>query len=206
MARVSEVLYRLSRGLFKNLGFGNSKLFVASVVSAVCLLLAFGGFYFPALAATTSLILPIILGGAAFIGISLLCVLHPAGLVFGLAVGALVGGLTSVLCASLIYISPVTTALLVLPNVLAAVSYGIAGIFSVFEAGVAVIRNCCSFGKNNDYTGECRVYRKESTTQNAFSPYSGVQKRGEQPPFSPPLFAEKGYNAGSQQPPIWRKF
>jgi len=144
MARTAETLYDFGRDIFNGLGFGNMKALATFGVTATISLLAIVGFYFPPFGIAMNWMLPLAIGGSAFAGISLLFELNPTGMFFGLVLGTILGGISFALCSSLIYIAPALSALLLVPNVISAISYGLGGIVSCLDSVCTGITNCFS--------------------------------------------------------------
>lgn len=146
MSKISDSLYAFSKRLFKNVGLGNEKFFLAMGVAIAFSLLALTGFYIPTLITSINWILALATCGLAFVGISLLAEQEPAGMFIGLIAGIILGGIVFALSSSMLAIAPIVTLLLAVPNIIAAGSYLLAGVCTGIES---VCARC--FGKTDKH-------------------------------------------------------
>jgi hypothetical protein len=168
----STSLYRFSDNLLSNWGVGNGILRIGLLIAGALSLCALTGLYFPALAASLGWLVQLSIFSGTFLGISLLTVLNPLGMLFGAVTGLILASLSSVVSSLVLLLAPPLTVALLLPNVIAAGAGALGFLCSVVE-GI-----CCSTRSSyepNPPGGFMRSYAAEQpdVSENSEPQYSG---------------------------------
>ena len=112
MARLSDDFFRFSEHTFTTFGFKNKHLLSAFIIAGTLSLFAVTGSYLPALASLVGGLMTLIVGGGAFLGISLFTDFSIVGMIFGVIAGIILASITSFICSLMLFLAPIAATLL----------------------------------------------------------------------------------------------